>query len=43
MSRDTRQRLEGRLDALEAEQSGDPNSLAEIIMAEAADRDREEP
>lgn len=39
MSRDTRKRFEHRLDALEAEQSGDPKSLAEIIMAEAADRE----
>ena len=30
---------EGRLDALE-EQSDDPKSLAEIIMAEAADREK---
>ena len=37
--RRSRNSFERRLDALEAEQSGEPHSLAEIIMAEAADRE----
>lgn len=37
--RRSRRSIEHRLAALEAEQSGDPTTLAEIIMAEAADRE----
>ena len=37
--RRSRSSIDRRLDALEAEQSGEPQSLAEIIMAEAADRE----